>query len=74
MFLLHFGQCEEGNTTDSSLGKRAIQTFKKLPIMLPVKKINRLTSIRGNYILAVKESQANGCKIFIKTNWSPWGI
>ncbi len=40
---LHSGQKEAGNTTDNLRGSRKMQTFKKLPIMLP--NINTKTDI-----------------------------
>jgi len=35
MHALHFGQCEGGDTTLSSRGRRQIHTFRKLATQLP---------------------------------------
>jgi hypothetical protein len=40
MDLLHLGQCDGGRTTDSPLGIRAMQTFRKLPTMAPKRKVS----------------------------------
>src|SRR3954467_8489092 len=40
--VLHFGQCEPGETSDSSRGKRQTTTFKKLPTHAPRAKRKRM--------------------------------
>jgi hypothetical protein len=36
----HFGQREPGKTIDFSSGIRVMQTFRKLPMIVPKRKIN----------------------------------
>jgi len=41
----HFGQADDGNTMDLPPGMRTMQTFRKLPMMRPKKKMK--TAIRN---------------------------
>jgi hypothetical protein len=46
----HSGQNDRGDTTDRSLGRRKMQTFRKLPISRPAKNA-RILRIRGDKVL-----------------------
>src|ERR1022692_2731796 len=52
-----FGQCERGETTDSSFGNRTMQTFRKLPIKSP-----KARATKGNTIESAANSGEDGFK------------
>jgi hypothetical protein len=51
--VLHCGHLDPGETIDSSSGIRVMQTFRKLPTIVPSKKKNRMnTSSTGHFEVA----------------------